>query len=90
MKIPCDEISQFLKETLQSNVLELEKGGVTPKLVTILVGSSPEQLSFVNIKKRIATEIGVSFELVHLDTPPPLDEFQALVREKAEDTKTSG
>ncbi len=90
MKIPCTEISLFLKDTLRSDVLELEKRGVTPKLVTILVGSAPEQLSFVNIKRRIAAEIGVEFELVHLSTPPPFPEFQSLVREKAEDTNTSG
>jgi len=82
MKIPCKDIALSLKKILQKNN--------APKLVTILVGSSPEQLSFVNIKRRIAREIGVEFELVHLRDTPPLSTFLEIVTQKARDPKTSG
>ena len=90
MKIPCSDISQHLKESLTSQVRELKHTGIIPKLVTILVGSTPEQLSFVTIKKRIAHEIGVEFKLVHLTAPPSFENFKKIVIEKAREPSTSG
>lgn len=90
MQIPCTQIAEELMDILRSDVMELRDEGNTPKLVTILAGSSPEQLSFVNIKKRIAFDIGVEFELVHLSDIPSFEEFKKIVQKKAHEQSTSG
>ncbi|QQS43508.1 bifunctional 5,10-methylenetetrahydrofolate dehydrogenase/5,10-methenyltetrahydrofolate cyclohydrolase [Candidatus Roizmanbacteria bacterium] len=90
MNIPCGEIAQHLQEELIQRVQSLKNSGISPKLVTILVGSEPEQLSFVNIKKRTGEKIGVEFELVHLAEEPSAEDFKRIVSEKARDPKTTG
>jgi len=90
MKIPCDEISAYLAESLRQKAQTLISKNLTPKLVTILVGSSPEQLSFVRIKRRTAAEIGVIFELVHLPEPPSFEEFKSIISRKAHEPETTG
>jgi 5,10-methylene-tetrahydrofolate dehydrogenase/methenyl tetrahydrofolate cyclohydrolase len=56
MKIPCSEIATSLKSDLKKKVRDLKKKGVIPKLITILIGSAADQLSFVSIKKRVASD----------------------------------
>ena len=90
MKIPCREIADHLRQKLIEEVQALKKSGTSPKLVTILVGSEPEQISFVNIKKRTGEQIGIDFELVHLAEEPSFREFKEIVDKKANDPKTSG
>ncbi len=90
MKIPCREIAHHLQQKLIEEVRDLKKTGTSPKLVTILVGSEPEQISFVNIKKRTGEQIGVDFELVHLAEEPSFEDFKKIVYEKAHDPKTTG
>ena len=90
MKIPCQDIAHNLEEQLIQEVHILKSSGKSPKLVTILVGSEPEQISFVNIKKRTAEKIGVEFELVHLPDEPSYEDFKKIVYEKAHDPTTTG
>jgi len=90
MKIPCRDIAHNLEEQLIREVELLKTSGKIPKLVTVLVGSEPEQISFVNIKRRTAEKIGVEFELVHLSEKPSFAEFKNFVHEKAHDPKTTG
>lgn len=91
MKIPCIDIGAFIKKDLAKKVKELKKKhSVTPKLVTILIGSDPAQLSFVAIKKRVATELGIDFEFVHIETPPPFLTFANRLREIAHRPETTG
>lgn len=90
MKIPCREIANHLRSKLIEEVNALKNEERVPKLVTILVGSEPEQISFVNIKKRTAEQIGVAFELVHLAEEPSFPDFKNIVAEKAEDPHTTG
>ncbi len=90
MKIPCKDIALNLEQQLKLETETLRKQNIYPKLVTILVGSEPEQISFVHIKRKTAERIGVRFELVHLETEPPFEEFMEIVREKATNPATSG
>lgn len=90
MNIPCRDIALNLEEKLIEEVHALKQTGKIPKLVTVLVGSEPEQISFVNIKRRTAEKIGVIFELVHLAEEPSYEEFKKIVYQKAHDPKTTG
>src|SRR3989344_381675 len=90
MIIPCEEIVAELDKELHERVIQFKKQNISPKLVTILLGNRPEQLSFVHIKKRKAEKIGVDFEFLNLNTVPPLEDFLKMLQAKVADPKTSG
>ena len=90
MKIPCREITAVIKETLRKQITDLKKQSVYPKLLTFLPQTSPEQQSFVAIKKRIATEIGAGFELYEYAEPPSFENFVTELKIKVDDPKTTG
>jgi len=53
------EIAQQIREELKKEVEEMKKAhGVTPGLVTILVGENPASVSYVTAKQRTAHELG--------------------------------
>ena len=90
MKIPCRQIAEIIKKTLKSQITSLNKQAFRPKLVTFLPKSTPEQQSFVAIKKRVATEIGAEFELKEYKEPPTFDSFIAELKVKVNNQKTTG
>ena len=90
MKIPCSDIATSLKADLKKKVSDLKKRGATPKLVTVLIGTAADQLSFVAIKKKVAKEIGVEFEFAHFKKCPSFLEFATQLRELAYRPSTTG
>ncbi len=53
------EIAKQIREELKAEVAEMkEKHGITPGLVTILVGEDPASISYVTAKQRTAHELG--------------------------------
>src|SRR3989344_3452307 len=90
MKIPCRQITAVIKETLRKQISDLKKQSVYPKLLTFLPQTSPEQQSFVSIKKRVASEIGAEFELHEYSKPPSFDNFVADLKIKVGDPQTTG
>jgi len=89
MKIPCQDIALHFKQVLFKEVKALRATNRVPKLVTVLIGSAPEQLSFVRIKRRVALEIGVEFELVHLEETTTFEQCKEVVTSKAHDPATT-
>lgn len=87
MEIPGKKIASFLETLLKKEVRKLKK---KIKLVTVLVGESSEQLSFVRIKALTARRLGIQFELIHLKEVPSFEEFMHLLKEKSHDPKNTG
>ena len=52
---------------LRSEVEDLKKRGITPKLVSILADNSPESALYVSLKAKFAQRIGVLFDVHHFD-----------------------
>jgi len=90
MLIPCKKIAQEIENNLRSRTTKLRSHGSIPKLVTILLGTAPEQLSFVNIKKRLAKKIGIEFEFVHIAKVPTFDRFLKKLDFIAGNMRTTG
>ncbi|NTU46262.1 bifunctional 5,10-methylenetetrahydrofolate dehydrogenase/5,10-methenyltetrahydrofolate cyclohydrolase [Candidatus Roizmanbacteria bacterium] len=90
MMIPCNDIRQAFEKHLKLQVQELKQRGITPYLVTILAEDSPEQLSFVEIKRKIAEKIGAKFEFVHFTKPPSFEKFAGILKKYASDPKVTG
>jgi methylenetetrahydrofolate dehydrogenase (NADP+)/methenyltetrahydrofolate cyclohydrolase len=67
------EIAKQIREELKAEVAEMkEKHGVTPGLVTILVGENPASVSYVTAKQRTAHDLG--FHSVQDTQPEDLSE----------------
>lgn len=90
MEIPGKRIARILEIIQKKAVRELKKKRIRPKLVVFLVGDSPDQISFVRIKRKLAGKLGIEFELIHLKKTPSFESFIHILKEKASDIKTSG
>ncbi len=90
MIVPCGEIQDFIKKDLQQKVKILAEEGIYPRLVTLHVGESEEQESYVRIKEKIAEELGITFEYIHIPKPPPLFKFMQLLKEHCHSPNVTG
>ncbi|PIZ64096.1 hypothetical protein COY16_00245 [Candidatus Roizmanbacteria bacterium CG_4_10_14_0_2_um_filter_39_13] len=90
MIIPCVDIVSYLDEQLKLQVAQLKEKNISPKLVTILLGQAPEQLSFVSIKQRKAEMLGIDFEFLNLSNTPPFKEFLGQLLQIAQNPSTTG
>jgi methylenetetrahydrofolate dehydrogenase (NADP+)/methenyltetrahydrofolate cyclohydrolase len=71
------EVAKQVRERIAREVVVLrERTGVTPGLVTILVGDNPASVSYVTGKQRTARELG--FHSVQEDQPADVSEEQLL------------
>lgn len=90
MIIPCVDIVSHLDGLLRQQVVRLKEQNISPKLVTILLGQAPEQLSFVNIKQRKAEALGIDFEFINLSNVPPFKEFLSELQRIVHRPETTG
>lgn len=85
------EVAAQIREELKQEVKELqEKHGVTPGLVTILVGEDPASVSYVTAKQKTAHELG--FYSVQDNQPVTISEAEllALIDKYNKDPKIHG
>lgn len=85
------EIAAQIREELKKEVSELkEKYGVTPGLVTILIGKNPASVSYVTAKQKTAHELG--FYSVQDDQPEDISEeaLLGLIEKYNKDPKIHG
>lgn len=90
MIIPCVDIVSHLDGLLRQQVVRLKEQNISPKLVTILLGQAPEQLSFINIKQKKAEALGVDFEFQNLSAVPPFKDFLNELEKKIQNPSTTG
>ena len=90
MIIPCVDIVSHLDKLLHQQVVRLKEQNISPKLVTILLGQAPEQLSFVMIKHRKAEMLGVDFEFINLSNVPLFKEFLSQLQHIVQRPETTG
>ncbi|SFM50690.1 bifunctional methylenetetrahydrofolate dehydrogenase/methenyltetrahydrofolate cyclohydrolase FolD [Thermodesulforhabdus norvegica] len=85
------EVSKAIREELKQEVQHIkEKYGVTPGLVTILVGEDPASQSYVRAKQKAAHDLG--FYSVQDDRPADIseDELLKLIDQYNKDPKIDG
>jgi methylenetetrahydrofolate dehydrogenase (NADP+)/methenyltetrahydrofolate cyclohydrolase len=90
MIVPCSEIKEFIQQDLKQKVKILAEEGIYPRLVTLHVGESEEQESYVRIKEKLADELGVTFEYIHIPKPPPLFKFMQTLKEHCNSPNVTG
>jgi methylenetetrahydrofolate dehydrogenase (NADP+)/methenyltetrahydrofolate cyclohydrolase len=85
------EIAKQIREELKAEVAEMkEKHGVTPGLVTILVGENPASVSYVTAKQKTAHELG--FYSVQDNQPADISEdaLLSLIKKYNDDSSIHG
>ncbi len=85
------EVAKEIREELKIEVSELvEKHGITPGLVTILVGEDPASQSYVAAKNKTAHALGIHSEQVTLAKDTSEADLLALVDKYNNDPKIHG
>jgi len=85
------EVAKAIREELKVEVAELvEKHGITPGLVTILVGEDPASQSYVAAKNKTAHALGIHSEQVTLAADTSEADLLALVDKYNNDPKIHG
>ncbi len=85
------EVAKAIREELKVEVTELiEKHGITPGLVTILVGEDPASQSYVAAKNKTAHALGIHSEQVTLPVDTSEADLLALVDKYNKDPKING
>ncbi|MFH7319937.1 bifunctional methylenetetrahydrofolate dehydrogenase/methenyltetrahydrofolate cyclohydrolase FolD [Desulfurivibrio sp. D14AmB] len=84
------EVAKAIREELKAEVAELVNKGVTPGLVTILVGEDPASQSYVAAKNKTAKELGIYSEQITLPADTPETDLLQLVEKCNKDPKING
>lgn len=80
-----------LREKLKREVAEFVKqNGFRPKLATVLVGDDPASIVYVNIKRKVAEEIGFAAEVHRLPEDTTEEEVVALIERLNADQTVHG
>lgn len=87
MKIDGIKIAHSLLR-YQKKILRKIKGKST--LAVILVGESPEQLSYVKIKQKTAKKLGVNFIFYHYKKSPSFENFLKKIKKISSDPQING
>ncbi len=80
-----------LREQLKQEVSDfVNRHGFRPKLVTVLVGDDLASVVYVNIKRKVAEELGFAAEVYHLPANSSEDEVVALIERLNSDSTVNG
>jgi methylenetetrahydrofolate dehydrogenase (NADP+) / methenyltetrahydrofolate cyclohydrolase len=64
-------VSQAIKKGLIAEVQTLKKNNIHPSIAVVLVGHQAENLTYVNMKRRVCEEIGIKMILFHFEEDVP-------------------
>jgi methylenetetrahydrofolate dehydrogenase (NADP+)/methenyltetrahydrofolate cyclohydrolase len=77
-------------EALKIEVEKLKQKGVTPKLVSIMVGEDEGSELYLSLKKRAAEEVGVELEIKKLASKTSMNRFIEVIENLNEDRSIQG
>lgn len=84
-------LAMKLREELKDQIGEfIAQRGFKPKLATIIVGDETASIVYVNIKRKVAEELGFASEVHHLPATVSENEVIALVEQLNDDTTVNG
>ncbi|MBB6670439.1 bifunctional 5,10-methylenetetrahydrofolate dehydrogenase/5,10-methenyltetrahydrofolate cyclohydrolase [Cohnella nanjingensis] len=83
-------VAQAIKDELAGKVQGLTKRGITPCLVTILVGDDPASATYVRMKGNACKRLGIESRRVELDRETTTEQLLAAIRELNADPSVHG
>lgn len=84
------EFASRKEEELKRQVKKLEQAGITPKLVSILVGNDPGSKLYVSLKKKAAERIGAKLQVINLNSSINLRKIVQTIEEYNNDNNVHG
>jgi methylenetetrahydrofolate dehydrogenase (NADP+)/methenyltetrahydrofolate cyclohydrolase len=75
---------------LKQRIARLQEKGITPKLVTVMVGDDPASVSYLRGITKTANEVGVSTEIAKLSTEVVQNQLLEKIRELNKDNNVHG
>lgn len=85
-----DQLSQTLRDQMKTELANLKKKGIHPKLTVILIGDHPASRSYVLGKQKAAEYIGMDSELLQFSSETTEDELLSLIDELNQDDSVNG
>ena len=83
-------VANRIKEKLKSRVSVLKERGITPSLVTILVGNDPSSETYVRMKGNACERVGISSKKIHLAEDTTTEELVTTITNLNEDDSVHG
>lgn len=83
-------LQKEILEEVKTGVIEIQKNGITPGLVTIVVGNNPASLSYITAKQQISKDLGMYAVLEHLDDNISQEALLSLIDQYNNDDKIHG
>ncbi|MDP4549778.1 tetrahydrofolate dehydrogenase/cyclohydrolase catalytic domain-containing protein [Alkalihalobacillus macyae] len=83
-------VANGIKEKLKSRVSVLKERGITPSLVTILVGNDPSSETYVRMKGNACERVGISSKKIHLAEDTTTEELVKAITNLNEDDSVHG
>lgn len=84
------DLAKQLREEMKEEVKQLTKQGITAHLSVILIGDDPASHSYVNGKEKASTEVGISSEIIRMDTTISEEQLVTKINELNNDDSVHG
>jgi methylenetetrahydrofolate dehydrogenase (NADP+)/methenyltetrahydrofolate cyclohydrolase len=89
-EIRGDALSKSIREEVRVEAAEWIEEGTPPRLAAVVTNSNPSVLSYVESKARVASGLGITFDLVVLPEGAGQDKLEATLKELAENDAIHG
>ncbi|MBN8207928.1 bifunctional 5,10-methylene-tetrahydrofolate dehydrogenase/5,10-methylene-tetrahydrofolate cyclohydrolase [Bacillus sp. NTK071] len=83
-------VANRIKEKLKTRVSVIKERGVTPSLVTILVGDDPSSETYVRMKGNACERVGITSRKIHLSKETTTEELVKTISDLNEDNSVHG
>ena len=90
MKINGHDIAESIYTDLRERVEDLEKKGITPQLVVLLVGGNPGSIAYVNQKELSGAKVGAKVTIKRYTESITTEELEKVIKELNVDRTVHG
>lgn len=84
------EFAQKREAQLAKKVEKLKEQGITPKLVSILIGDDPASILYTNLKKKVANRVGAEFSIINFPISTKPQRIIQTIKQFNKDDKVHG
>lgn len=83
-----DALAKSIREEVRVAAEQLRSGGIVPRMAAVLTGNDPAILSYAESKARMASELGITLDLINLTGGQ--EKLEAALKELAENPDVHG
>lgn len=84
------DVARELRQAMKTEVAQLKKQGIIPKLSVILIGEDPASQSYVRGKEKASNEVGIDSEIIRMDSSITETDLLQKINELNDDDRVNG